>query len=963
MKRFLLSIICAAVCLTAGAQDIKYFKLNNGMSVYIWEDHTKPDVFGEVVVRTGSANDPEEYTGLAHYLEHVMFKGTQKIGTLDWEKEAPIYEEIIAAYDEMAQTDDPAKKSEISAHINELTVAASKYSATNEFANLTESIGAAGLNAATSYDQTFYYSIFPASQTSNWLQLNAERFKDPVFRAFQSELETVYEEYNISRDNPSSLESEFMLSKIFEGSPYARPVIGKGEHLKNPRLSKLIEFYQTWYVPSNMALILAGDVDAKSITRLINATFGRLTPGTAPETQEYPGFTTEKRTQYTIKYGQYPSVVLAFDGVKSGSPDEIALDICLQVLNNSYDTGILDQMCINNDIMSASAGSISFRHQGRILIEAIPYYDEAQGRYDSSKKVEKLLSAAVQKVVDGTFDPWVIESIKTNTCRDFDLALEDNETRASLLQNIFVSEADLAEELAYKERVMAITLDDVKRVAKQYLGGNCIVIFNEVGKPEKQERIEKPDYDPITPEVGRSSEYAQWFKALPAPEQKAHFVEWDEVQERQINSYSRLYYTPAKDNEVFSLVLKYGANSTIFPKLKYAASLMNNAGILASYTPEVFKKEMSRLGATCNIFSDNDYLYVSLRGYENTLKESCTLLTKLMLMPALDKDQLDNVRSSALMDRIIRKNNPSSVASALREYIMYGEDSNYRKEATDRELLDLDISKLTGSIVEATHYAAEVHYCGRLPFDKVYDILSTSLPLVDGEKPSSSPKVRRMKDYTENTVFFVNNSEGQQSQIYFYVPMGEYNKEDEVLIDAFNRYFDGDFNGLVMQEIREFNSMAYSAYGQVGSSKLPGSNMGLIGYIGTQHDKAIGAIELYMKLLQEMPERPENIDNIRKYLTQMALTGRPDDRSVSQQIAEWKLEGYSEDPAKAEVAKIAGLEFEDILKFYKEKIQGRPIIIGIVGNPKYISTKELSKFGKVTRISPAGLYNDKDVLF
>ena len=283
-------LLVLLVCYNIGqvdAQGLKAFRLKNGMSVFVWEDSTKTDVLGQVVVRTGSVNDPEQYTGLAHYLEHVLFKGTQKIGALDWEKEKPLYEQIIAKYDEMAEEADPIKKESISKEINHLTVEAGKISLSNEFSELIEGMGGTGLNAGTSWDYTVYYNTFPPYQINKWLEISSERFVNPVFRTFQSELETVYEEFNRGNDNPSTRLSNFVFEKAFPGHPYSRSIIGLGEHLKNPRLSQLIKYYEDWYTPENMALILVGKVETRKIMGRIAAAFGKLQAKATPQRKEY----------------------------------------------------------------------------------------------------------------------------------------------------------------------------------------------------------------------------------------------------------------------------------------------------------------------------------------------------------------------------------------------------------------------------------------------------------------------------------------------------------------------------------------------------------------------------------------------------------------------------------------------------------------------------------------------------
>ncbi|MBQ8520071.1 MAG: insulinase family protein [Bacteroides sp.] len=947
----------------AGAQGLKAFKLRNGMSVYVWEDSTKTDVLGQVVVRTGSVNDPEQYTGLAHYLEHVLFKGTQKIGALDWEKEKPLYEQIIAKYDAMAEETDPVKKEAISKEINELTVEAGKVSLSNEFSELIEGMGGTGLNAGTSWDYTVYYNTFPPYQINKWLEISSERFVNPVFRTFQSELETVYEEYNRGKDNPGTRLSNFMLEKAFPGHPYSRSIIGLGEHLKNPRLSQLIKYYEDWYTPENMALVLVGKVETRKIMGRIAAAFGKLQPKATPERKTYADAGIKGRSQHTTKFSQYPSVMMIYNGVKAGHPDETALDICLQLLSNASSTGTLDKLVIDGDLQGGDAQMLSFREQGRSLISAIPYYDEAQRRFESNKSVEKKMLKAIQQVAAGEFAPWVVEAIKVNMCRDFDLMLESNEFKAELLTDAFINEEDMNRVLDYKNVVMNVSMEDIKRVAKEYLTDNYVVIFNEQGKPEKYPKIKKPGYKPIEPPVGQSSLYARQFKNMATSKVEEKFVDWAKVQERQLNDYSRVYYTPNTENDVFTLVLKYGAGTEVFPKLGYAANLMGNAGILGNQTPQELKEELSKLHATCNVQADKDYLYVTLRGYENTLQDACLLLTRQLLMPGLDEKQMKSLIGSAAGSRVVRKDNVNQLAAALNQYIMYGDNSPYRKELTDKQLVYMGLSELTGNINEAIKYAAEIHYSGTLPFETVYQILSNSLPLVAGERPTKSPVLTKMQDYKESTVYFIPNGDAQQSQIYFYIPMGEYKKELRVKQSAFNQYMSGGFSGLIMNEIREKNSMAYTAYGMVRTEALPGAETYFTGYVGTQNDKTVDAVKLYMNLLTDMPERPERIDNIKSYLRQAMLTDQPDARSLSEQIARWKLQGYTEDPTKEMLPMVDQLTFQDIVDFYNTQLKGKPIVIGIVGNPKEIDVKQLEQFGKVVKLNEKKLFNEKDVLF
>ena len=918
-----------ALLLTAPAfgQGLKAFKLKNGLSVYIWEDASKSDVFGLVAVRAGSINEPEEYTGLAHYLEHVMFKGTNQIGALDWTQEEPIYNEIIAKYDERAAETDPEKRKAIDAEINDLTLKAGAISLPTEYSNLMESIGAKGVNAGTTYDFTYYYSSFPAYQVNKWLEISSQRFINPVFRSFQPELENVYEEYNRAQDNPQQAIGSFFLSKAFEGHPYSRDIIGLPEHLKNPQLSKLIEFYNTWYVPENMVLVLVGNINAQQVARYVAGSFGRLQAKPLPQRKTYPDLHIEGRKQYTAKVGQYPQVYMVFPGVPSGHADENALDIALSLLSNSSQTGTLDKLTLDGELTAGGAYGQTFREQGRSVVVAIPLYDENQRRWESNKSAEKKTLEAIGQIARGEFEDWKIEAIKAEMCRNFDLAMESNEQKANILMDAFINGKDLAKVLNYKDEIMAVTTEDVKRVASQYLNArNYLALYIEQGKPQKDGKIQKPEYKPVEPPVGKQSLYATQFKGMPMGHVEEKFIDFSDVQVKPLNDRSKMYYTPNTENNIFRLILQYGAGTNEFPKLDVAANLMNNAGVMGFYEPQGLKEELSKLNATCYVTASDNYLTVVMEGFDQTLPQACQLLSRQILMPKLDDKQLAQLKGNILANRQQRKDNVSMLNDALRQYLLYGEKSEYIDELTDKEVLELQISELTGDINRASNYECKIFYTGTI-------------------------------------IYFLPNNDAEQAQIHFYLPMQAADKKDDVLRDAFNQYFGLDFTGLVLHEIREKRSMAYTAYAYATTQGITGKASYLYGSIGTQNDKANDALDVFMGLVNDMPQNADRIDNIKSYLRQSALTNHPDFRSKAQYLVNLGYQGYTDDPAKEQLTQIDALTFDDIVKFYEEHVKGKPYHIAIMGNPKMIDMKRLEKYGKVVRVNDRKLFNTKDTLF
>lgn len=960
IKHLLCLIALCLLWLPGKAQQLSVMTLRNGATVYIWEDKSKPDVFGMVAFKVGSVDDPVQYTGLAHYLEHVMFKGTQTIDALDWEKEKPIYEKIIAKYDERAATTDQAKRDAIDLEINELTREAAQYAVGNEFSQLIDHMGGEGLNASTGFDQTEYHNSFPPSQLEKWLEVYSERLIDPVFRGFQTELEAVYEEYNMYNDNRGSRLGEFINEQAFGSHPYARPIIGLPEHLKNPQLSKLIEFYNTWYGPQNMSIILVGNVDTKTAIPLIREKFERI-PRRAEihrEKQPVPQF--KGRTEKSAKIYYYPMLALIYNGVPSNDKDEIPLQICCELLSNSQKTGILDKLQLDGDIMSVGAGQNAMRDAGVVMINAIPSFDANQNRWDSHKAVEKILLSSLQQLQNGEFDETILNSIKQNMIREYELSLESNETKAYILASLFNTGSDPSEILNYKERVNAVTLDEVKATAKKYFTDNYLALNIQEAKnlDSKGKKLKKPAYKPIETKKGEMSEYAKWVESIPAPLPEVKYCDFNSIQQKRINTRSKLFYNFNPENEVFTMTLKYGVGTHRMPKLEYAVALMNNAGMLPDVEPLAIKRAMGELNVNCSYAVDDNYMYVMMNGYEKDLVKACQLLSKQILFPKLDDKQLQSLIGSAFGSRQMENSDISTLERALTSYVLYKDSSDYLQRIPTRDLLDLSITDLTTQFQAATNYECEIYYTGTAPFDEVYDVLSKNLPLKAEEMPSSSPELRTREKYAENTIFFLPNSKATQSKIYFFIEGKPFDVKDDIAIEAFSDYFGGGFGSLVMDEIREKRAMAYSAYGVISTPSVARRNFLFQGFVGTQGDKTLDAIDIYMNLLTDMPSMPEHFDVVKTNIKESILSAKPGFRSASAVYEAWKRMGYTQDPAIDKMKKIETLKFEDIVNFYNENIKGKPIVMAIVGNPKDFDVKALEKYGKVVKVSESKLFSE-----
>ena len=966
MKKLLMCVLLLigsiTLCSALTREGYTEYKLDNGLTVMLWEDHDAPDVAGYIVVRAGAVDEPAEYTGLAHYLEHMLFKGTQTIGALDWEKEKPIYDSIIDLYDQYSETTDAKLREQLATQINECSMRQAKLSSMEDFFVQLDRIGATDVNAGTSYDWTIYYNNFPSAEMYRWLNIFSERLINPVFRTFQAELENVFEEYNKYANNPSSQVGEQIQKNIYKGCPYERSVLGLPEHLKNPRLSKLIEFYNTWYVPNNMALIIVGDFDAEKTKPMIQEAFSRLQPKELPEHPVYPEVSFEGYPTKHYNLGYNPQITWIFPSVKKGHPDEDILDfICSMLYNGS--TGLLDKLRINGDVSSIHLRNDCRRNAGRIIVQTIPYYDANQRMFESDKATKAIVMKELEKIKNGDIDDALIANAKREYVREHKTDNESTELKIWSLIGAFAYNRPTDDIFTENERIQALTKEEIVRVAKKYFGASYMTIsFDEETKTPKAKTLPKPNIKPVEPSR-EETEYAKAFKQMPKEEIKPSFCDFNDVEISDVASNITLRYTPNTKNDIFTLTLRYGVGAHEMPLLPFAAALMSNAGIMGNPATEGkdFKQQMAELGASVSYNCNDSYFYISISGEDGNMNKIMNLVNRQLLMPYLEQKQLDNVKGNVFFNRLSRQKRIAVQKNALLYYGLWGKNSSYLDEVPFADIWGLGLPKVQSLIAEARSYALDVFYCGTLSKDK----LISELPLTEGMKPAKPMYVRDMQKYDKPTVLFLPNSNAQQADIYLYINGSPYDITSDVASSAFNQYMSGGFSSVVKYEIRERRSMAYSTVGYYEKPSLPGKDCFFFGYVGTQSDKVTDAIDVYMDILTDMPKDTQKIVTIQSMLKQINRSSKPSMRGKAATYEYWQRIGYNEDPAKVNAAAIEALTFDDIEKFYQENIKGKPITIILTGDPKKIDMKAIEKKCgcKVTKISNAKIFKSTQELY
>ncbi|MFY0608417.1 MAG: insulinase family protein [Cyclobacteriaceae bacterium] len=938
LSLFFLSLSAVA---QTGNLSIERYQLPNGLTVYLNPDNNASNVYGAVWVNAGGKDDPADATGIAHYLEHMLFKGTQSLGTQDYEKEKIHLDSIKMLYDQLATTADSKAKLNIQAKINDQALKAAQFAIPNEFDKLIKSIGSTGVNASTNNDYTNYYNFFPSNQLPKWLDIYAHRFQEPVFRLFQSELEAVYEEKNRAGDNLERRVVQEFDQHIYGDHPYStQTVLGSVEHLKNPSLSKMYAYFQKYYVPNNMALVLSGNFDAEEAKPLIVNTFGKLKPGEKPEFPTYETNSFDGRELVKVRITPIKAGFMGYKLVPVGHPDRAALQVVGSMMSNENETGFIDELSLNNEVLYAGGYQEFMEDDGSTFIFYVP---KLFGK--SLKKFEDKIQGSFADITKGNFSDEYFQSIKNGIYRNFNLTTEGLSSRGRYLGLSYVYGMDYNDMLSLPEQIKNLSKEEVQRVAKKYYGENFFTMHSRTGFPKKV-KLDKPAYKPIDSRTEASSDYAKTFEALPEGKSNPTFID---LQNDLTVTDDYIYYTANPLNDVFTLKLQIAGGSVADNMYPLLADALNNAGT-DSYSTSELKKAFATAGAVYEFNSGYYSFTLTVTGIDDAFDETIELVEHLLTKFSPTENTIDYLYNQRKTDNKISKSNPSTGGRMLYVYGLYGDRSNYLNRIPAKTLKNLDPNVLKSKLNELTSKGfTSIHYVGQKDQEQVLKTFQIN-PFF-GKNDTDKYQFMEAEEVDNTTIYLVNDKKAIQSYVYYVVNGAPLNHKEYYKKEAFNSYYTNSLSGLLFQEVREFRSLAYATGGTYIDPKYEPEKKGrLVLFTGSQADKTVDAVEVVIGLLNDMPVYETRLPNIRDGLILKSSSSKPAFRELSSTVDTFLKSGFEEDPNKSRYSKYSELSFEDILTFYEQNIKNKPAMITIYGDASRFDIDRLKSFGKVVEL-------------
>ena len=931
----------------------RIYTLDNGLKVFLSVNDDEPRIQTYIAVRVGGKNDPAQTTGLAHYFEHLMFKGTEQFGTSDYAAEKPMLDEIERLFEVYRTTTDEEERAAIYRTIDSISYEASKLAIPNEYDKLMSIIGATGTNAGTSTDMTVYIEDIPSNQVENWAMIEADRFKNPVIRLFHTELETIYEEKNMSLTQDSRKVSEALNAALFPNHPYGKQtVLGTQEHLKNPSITNVKNYHKTYYVPNNMAICMAGDFNPNEVIRIIDKYFGDMQPN--PDLPKLEFEPEQPITEPIVKevYGlEAENITIGWRLPATTDPSSDIAQMASFIINNGS-AGLIDLDLIQEQkVLSAYGYASLMPDYGSFVVSGRP----KQGQ--TLDQVKDLLMAEVAKLRSGDFDEDLIEATVNNLKLSHMNSLTSNSSRAMMYVSAFINGEDWATVVNQLDRMAKVTKQDIMDWAKEYLTPHSyVVIYKRQGQDNNIQKISAPEITPIVTNRDKQSEFLTKIQNTPVKDIEPVFVDYQK--EMSILDAGKDIDVLYKQNEVNDLayiayVFDKGTNSD--PALSLAFTYLGYLGTADRSAADI-AKEMYKIACSFSFSSGTEQTAITVSGLSENLPYAMDIAEDLIYNAVPDEAVLANIKNDILQRRRNSKLSQGSCFGALQNYTMLGKETIDRLTLDNRELAALTSEELLAKVRELMDKQHEILYYGPQNSKELLATVAGHHRIADNPEPLQKEIIQFRMPGSKSKVYL---AEYDANQLYYIQYSNRGEKFDLNSVPAntlYNEYFGGGMNAIVFQEMREARGLAYTAQAYLGTPSSLDESYTYIAFIATQNDKMQQAIEAFEEIINDMPVSQPGFDIAKKAVISRLRTYRVTGDGVLWDYRRSRELGLTEPMEKIMFEKIQNMTLDDVIATQQKWVKGRTYDFAILGRTKDLDINYLKTLGDVERVSSEDMF-------
>ena len=925
---------------------VRIYTLKNGLKVYLAQNTDAPRIQTYIPVKTGSNNDPSDNTGLAHYLEHMMFKGTSKLGTLDWQKEKVLLEQISDLYEEHKAEQNPEKKKEIYRKIDEISQEASKYAIANEYDKAISSLGASGTNAHTWLDETVYKNNIPNNELEKWLKIEQNRFSDLVLRLFHTELESVYEEFNRAQDNDGRLVHYALMEELFPKHPNGQQTtLGKSEHLKNPSMKAIHQYFNDFYVPNNMAMVLVGDLEFDETILLVDKYFGELKYKELPKKEQIVEEPLTQIIEKTVKSPSAKRLHLAWRTDSYGTQEERLASVVAQILSNSGEAGLLDlNVNQNQKALRAVAYQSGFKQYGMFTMVIVPKENQ------SFDKAKNLLLEQIDLVKKGEFPDWLISAIVNDLKLQKLKALETADGLASELYSAFINNRTWEQELNEISEYEKITKEDVVKFAQDFFKDNYVLIKKAKGTNGNLIRVDNPGITPVKINREAQSEFLTEILNEKSTDIQPEFINYQEEIQEFLVKDKKVSFVKNRYNDIAQVHLIYNMGTDNDKELSLAIDVLQFLGT-EKFLPYQLKEEFYKIGISYDFITNADNFRISLSGLEENVAKGLDLMKHWITSVKPEMEVYEGVVQLILESREVNKNDKNKIMTALVQYAKFGEFSRFSDVISEERLSEIKVDELTDKIKNLIRFPYEIFFYG-----KDFDGFKKNAENYIEESIFEIPEARNYPEpETENNVYFIDYDMVQVEMCKVgragLVSVSNFGK-----INVFNEYFGRGLSSVVFQELRESKSLAYSAYVSYNNASEIGKHNYVVTYIGTQANKINLAIDAMDGLMQEMPKIELQFENAKNSALKQIATTRIKRTNIFFNYFNLRKLNIDSDVRKEVYSEIETLTINDLDRFYNSEIKPVKYNVVLIGKRENLNFEAVKGLGDLQELTLENIF-------
>ncbi|WP_431292249.1 insulinase family protein [Pedobacter sp. P26] len=925
----------------------RFYTLKNGLTVVLSQNAQHPVIEFRLAVRAGSNTDPKNTTGLAHYLEHLLFKGTDKFGTLNYAKEKPLLDEIEKLFEQYRRTVDPVKRKAMYAKIDKISNEASNYAIANEYDRMMKSIGGKTTNAHTLYEGTDYNEDFPSNAVDQFLALQAERFRSPVFRLFHTELEAVYEEKNSLLDDDNIKTDEKVLAALFPTHNYGQQtVIGTIAHLKNPSLVAIRAYYNKYYVPNNMVLAFAGDFNPDEMIRKVDRAFSYMKAKPLQLYNPAPEKPLTKVQQIVVYGPNKENVKISYRGYAQNTRESMLLKLISSIMSN--DKAGLTDVNLNQQqkVQSSGANYYQMKDYGVFSLYASP----KQGQ--SLEEAQKLLLEQIEQLKQGNFDESLIKAIVANNKLNSLYEFDDNGMRVNTIVKEFVLNRceNWDETLNMPEAMGKITKKEIVEFANKFFNDNYVVAYKRQGEDKETIKVEKPEITPINTNPSAVSAFAKKLYAMPLKPIAPRFLDYKKDLNLSKVGIADVVTVQNTENGLFSLSYKFDVGSWNLKLLPYAAQYLNFLNT-DRYTSEEIKRQFYQIACDYNFSVENEGASISISGLQENFDKAVNLVEHIFANCKSNDQALAELKNGIIKERENSKLRKEDILRGISIYAQYGPDNPFNNNLGNEEIQNISSAELLSILHNFYKYKHTITYYGPKPLADFTNNIRELHHLPNQFLADPPAKKFTYTTAAKNQVYFAPYDMVQAEVCWVRNNGGPYDPGQAAKINLFNSYFGQGMSSVVFQTIRGSKALAYSTGALYSSPKKKAKEYTMFAYLTCQADKMGYAINSMNELLNNLPKEDHAFELAKANALNEIATERINKEEIIRAYFRDQQLGIDHDSRIDQYEGLKVLNFSAIKAFHEQKIADKPYYYCIVASEKNVKTEALQKAGPVMKLS------------